>query len=71
MKQKFGYNGEMEKAIRGNEQNRAKLGFLVWNHRSNRERKVGTGVYIWRIDFKFKDGHTEYRILKTGYLRRE
>ena len=71
MKQKFGYNGEMEEAIRGNEQNRAKLGFLVWNHRSNRERKVGTGVYIWRIDFKFKDGHTEYRILKTGYLRRE
>ena len=71
MKQKFGYNGEMEEKIRGNEKNRAKIGFLVWNHRSNKERKVGTGVYIWRIDFKFKDGHTEYRILKTGYLRRD
>ena len=71
MKQKFGYNGEMESKVRGNDKNRAKIGYLSWNHRSNRDRKVGTGVYIWRIDFKFKDGHTEYRILKTGYLRRE
>ena len=71
MKQKFGYNGEMDSKVRGNDHNRAKVGYLVWNHRSNRDRKVATGVYIWRIDFKFKDGHTEYRILKTGYLRRE
>ena len=71
MKQKFGDNGEMESKIRGNDKNRAKIGYLTWNHRSNRDRKVATGVYIWRIDFKFKDGHTEYRILKTGYLRRE
>jgi hypothetical protein len=71
MKQKFGENGEMESKVRGNDRNRAKIGYLVWNHRSNKERKVGTGVYIWRIDFKFKDGHTEYRILKTGYMRSE
>ena len=71
MKQKFGYDGEMDSKVRGNDKNRAKIGYLSWNHRSNRDRKVGTGVYIWRIDFKFKDGHTEYRILKTGYLRRE
>lgn len=71
MKQKFGDNGEMESKVRGNDKNRAKIGYLTWNHRSNRDRKVATGVYIWRIDFKFKDGHTEYRILKTGYLRRE
>ena len=71
MKQKFGYDGEMESKIRSNEKNRAKTGYLVWNHRSNEDRKVGTGVYIWRIDFTFKDGHTEYRILKTGYMRRD
>ena len=71
MKQKFGYDGEMESKIRSNDKNRAKTGYLVWNHRSNEDRKVGTGVYIWRIDFTFKDGHTEYRILKTGYMRRE
>ena len=71
MKQKFGYDGEMESKIRGNDKNRAKTGFLVWNHRSDKDRKVGTGVYIWRIDFTFKDGHSEYRILKTGYMRRE
>ncbi len=71
MKQKFGYEGEMESKIRGNDKNRAKIGYLSWNHRSDKDRKVGTGVYIWRIDFKFKDGHTEYRILKTGYMRRD
>ena len=71
MKQKFGYDGEMESKIRGNDKNRAKVGYLSWNHRSDKDRKVGTGVYIWRIDFTFKDGHTEYRILKTGYMRRE
>ena len=71
MKQKFGYNGEMESKVRSNDKNRAKTGYLVWNHRSDKDRKVGTGVYIWRIDFKFKAGHTEYRILKTGYMRRD
>ena len=71
MTQKFGYDGEMESKIRGNDKNRAKIGYLTWNHRSDKDRKIGTGVYIWRIDFKFKDGHTEYRILKTGYMRRE
>ena len=71
MKQKFGYDGEMDSKVRGNDKNRAKIGYLSWNHRSNRDRKVATGVYVWRIDFKFKDGHTEYRILKTGYLRRD
>ena len=42
-----------------------------WNNRSDEGRKVGTGVYIWRIDFKFKDGHSESRLVKTGVKRKK
>lgn len=65
----FGHKGEMEQEIRGNDKNHYKVGFLKWNQRSSDGRKVGTGVYIWRIDFKFEDGHAEYRILQTGVKR--
>ena len=60
---------EMEMDSRGNENDHSKLGFLYWNERSSEGRKVGDGVYIWRIDFKFNDGHKEYRLLKTGVKR--
>lgn len=66
----FGFKGEMEQEIRGNEKNHYKVGFLGWNQRSSEGRKVSTGVYIWRIDFKFDDGHSEFRLLKTGLKRR-
>ncbi len=70
-KRKFGDDGEMSQKIRGNGRNHAKTGFLHWNNRSDEGRHVGTGVYIWRIDFKFKDGHTEYRLVKTGVKRKK
>ena len=57
---------DSEMDSRGNENDHSKLGFLYWNERSSEGRKVGDGVYIWRIDFKFNDGHKEYRLLKTG-----
>jgi hypothetical protein len=60
---------EKEMDSRGNENDHSKLGFLYWNERSSEGRKVGDGVYIWRIDFKFNDGHKEYRLLKTGVKR--
>ena len=62
---------EMEMDSRGNANDHSKLGFLYWNERSSEGRKVGDGVYIWRIDFKFNDGHKEYRLLKTGVKRRK
>ncbi len=68
-KREFGYHGEMLDEIRGTQNDHAKLAFIEWNQRSDKNRRVGTGVYIWRIDFKFKDGHSEYRILKTGIKR--
>jgi hypothetical protein len=61
----------MKQKIRGNDENRAKIGYLYWNQRSDEGRKVGTGVYIWHIDFKFKDGHKEFRLLKTGIKRKK
>lgn len=62
---------EMEMDVRGNDTDRSKIGFLRWDMRSKDGRKVGTGVYVWRIDFVFDDGHKEYRIIKTGFMRRD
>ena len=67
--QKFGYNGEMEQSIRGNSGDLFRQGYLHWNNRSEKGRKVGTGIYIWKIFFKFEDGHKETRIVKTGVWR--
>jgi hypothetical protein len=69
-KQKFGYDGEMDQSIRGNSGDLFKQGYLHWNNRSEKGRKAGTGVYIWKIFFKFEDGHKETRIVKTGIYRR-
>ena len=69
-KQKFGYDGEMDQSIRGNSGDLFKQGYLHWNNRSEKGRKVGTGIYIWKIFFKFEDGHKETRIVKTGVYRR-
>ena len=70
-KQEFGEKGEMTQKVRGNSDNHAKTGFLFWDKRSKQGRLVGTGVYIWRIDFKFKDGHSEFRLVKTGLRRKK
>ena len=69
-KQKFGYDGEMDDPARGDSKNPAKLGFLHWNQRSDKGRRAGTGIYIWKIVFKFEDGHKETRTIKTGVYRR-
>lgn len=67
----FGDKGEMSEKIRENEGNRSKTGFLDWDNRSDEGRKVGTGVYFWHINFKFKDGHSEFRLVKTGVKRKK
>lgn len=69
MRREFGFKGEMEDPLRGNPENRSKIGFIEWNQRASNGRKVGTGMYIWQIDFKFKDGHSESRMVKTGVKR--
>ena len=70
-KQKFGYESETDKTNRSLAIDASKqLGFLHWNQRSEKGRKVGTGIYIWKIFFKFEDGHKETRIIKTGVYRK-
>ena len=69
-RQKFGYDGEMEQSSRGGPGSQFKQGYLHWNQRSDRGRKAGTGIYIWKILFTFDDGHKETRIVKTGIYRR-
>ena len=69
-KQKFGYEGEMDQPNRNDPTDHSKLGFLRWNERSEKGRKVGTGIYIWKIFFKFEDGHKETRTVKTGIYRK-
>ena len=45
------------------------LNLIEWNQRATDNRLVGTGVYIWRIQFKFADGHKETRFIRTGIKR--
>ena len=68
-KEEFGYNGELKDPLRGSTEKREKLSYLYWDQHADNGRLVGTGVYIWKIRFKFNDGHTEDRILKTGIKR--
>ena len=68
--QKFGYDGEMDQSIRGKPGELFRQGYLHWNKRSEHGRLAGTGIYIWKIFFKFEDGHKETRIIKTGVYRR-
>lgn len=67
--QKFGYDGEMDHAERDDAKDHSKLGFLYWDQRAKNGRKVGTGVYIWKIFFTFDDGHKETIVVKTGIKR--
>ena len=68
--QKFGYDDEMDDPIRGNSNDKFKQSYLHWDQRSKQGRLAGTGVYIWKINFKFKDGHKETRNVKTGIYRK-
>lgn len=67
--QEFGYNGEMSDPIRGNSTKYEKIGYFYWNQRSNKGKKVGTGVYIWKILFTFENGHKESITIKSGIRR--
>ena len=69
MEQEFGYDGEMADPLREND-DRSKLSFIYWDQLSDKGRKAGTGVYIWRINFTFDDGHKETVTVKTGIMRK-
>lgn len=69
--QSFGYHGELENMNRAANGGKGRASYLVWNMRNQTGRKVGSGVYIWRVEFRFPEGgKTESRIIKTGVTRR-
>ena len=67
--QKFGYDGEMDDPKRNVSKDQSKLGYLYWDQRTKDGRKVGTGVYIWKILFTFDDGYKETVFVKAGLKR--
>ena len=70
--QSFGYHGEMDNMNRIIAGGKGRASYLVWNMRNQTGRKVGSGVYIWRVDFRFPDAEkAETRIIKTGVTRKK
>ena len=66
----FGKNGELEDDDLANPENSTHFGYIEWDQRNNKDALVGTGVYIWKIKFRFDDGHKESRTVRTGIRRR-
>lgn len=67
--QEFGYDGEMDDDIRFDKKSNTIISYLYWDQHAKDGRKVGTGIYIWKIKFKFDDGYSETYTLKTGIRR--
>ncbi len=69
-RQRFGACGELDnlnRSVAGK-----KRSFLVWNTRDNQGARVGTGAYVWRVNFisDRNDGkQSETVFIRTGFLR--
>lgn len=71
-RQIFGHCGELENLNRS-EKGKSRS-YLVWNSRDKSGARVGTGAYLWRIEFKSdssKPGQTRTVVLRTGFIRTE
>ena len=53
-----------------NVENDEGFGLIEWDQRTFKNRRAGTGVYIWNVRFVFADGHKEARFIRTGIRRR-
>lgn len=52
-----------------NADNASQVSFIEWDQYTDDGRLAGTGVYIWKIQFVFDDGHREWRTIRTGIKR--
>lgn len=52
-----------------NADNATQVSFVEWDQYTDDGRLAGTGVYIWKIQFVFSDGHREWRTIRTGIKR--
>ncbi len=67
--QAFGYRGELANAKRRAKDGKGLVSFLVWDLKDSRGQKAANGVYIWKIQFRFKTGKQVVRYVRTGVAR--
>lgn len=68
-KASFGKKGEKSEAAYRNSNYPGYVSFIPWDMQDDDGRPVATGVYIWKIKFRFEDGHTEWRTIRSGVKR--
>jgi hypothetical protein len=67
--QKFGYCGEQENLQRA--QPGGLMSFLIWNQKNTEGNFVGSGVYIWKVVYKFENGGGRTETYRQGIARGE
>ncbi len=65
--QTFGYCGEMQNPERLNRGGYAS--FLAWNLKNEEGKHVSSGVYIWKVVFKFGNGFSRTSIFRQGVAK--
>ncbi len=64
----FGHQGELEQFERQVEN--GFMNYIPWDQRDEKGKKVGSGVYIWKIILEYNSGRSEVFQIKTGVLRK-
>ncbi len=68
-KHSFGKHGEKEDDAYVSDENATFVSFIRWDTKTLEKRLAGSGVYIWKIKFRFEDGHVEWRTIRSGIRR--
>jgi hypothetical protein len=68
--QKFGYCGELKNQGRVTETGMYQS-YLIWNQREPDGELVGSAVYIWKVEMKYRSGRFEKFFKKQGIARSE
>lgn len=69
--QKFGYCGELDNPSRVqlSSNQHLLLNELIWDLKDTQGRKVGVGVYVWKVLIEFENGDKETIIQRMGTMR--
>ncbi len=65
--QNFGYCGEL--AADNRQDPAGYKSFLVWNQKDDNGQFVGSGVYIWKVLYRFENGKTYEKEYRQGIAR--
>jgi len=47
------------------------ISWLVWNQRNLDNRLVGSGVFIWKVQFSYENGNSQLMMYKQGIARQD